>query len=200
MWVNFGQELAHDLLSRLIERPCYCSILTCWCHRIFDGISAGFEASTSNLSRYWLRKNHWLLHILCWVLCVLWIEMLLGFWSLLLLLVLQSYLNSLTFLIQVYVRDIASIKSQILLPHRIWVQCLIHAISTILLYLLRHATINATGPARCRWFDSCVMIKCAAIASWGRRRDRACSLEPCSGTHCCRACYDAACISWLLVD
>ena len=201
VWVNFRQELAHDLLTGLIERPCYCTILTCsCCHCILGSICAGFEARTSYLSRYWLRKNHWLFHVLSWILCVLWIEVLLGFWSLLLLLVLQSYLNSLAFLVQVYIRDVTSIKSQVLLPHGVWIQCLIHAISTILLNLLRHAAINATGPAGCWRFDSCVVIERAAIASWGRRRDWACCLEPCSSTHGCRACYHATCIRWLLVN
>ena len=199
VWVNFRQELAHDLLTRLIERPCHCTILACSCHCILGSISAGLKASTSYLSRYWLRKNHWLFHVLCWILCVLWIEVLLGFWSLLLLLILQSYLNSLAFLVQVNIRDVTSIKSQVLLPHGVWIQCLIHTISTILLHLLRHTAINATGPAGCRRFDSRVVIECTTIASWGRRRDRACRLEPCSSTHGCRACYHAACIRWLLV-
>ena len=201
LWVNFRQKLAHDLLTRLVERPGYSTVLASSSHCVLASIRIGFEACTSHFSRYRLCENHWLLHVLCWILCVLWIEVLLWFWSLLLLLlILQSYLNSLAFLVQVDIRDVASIESQVLLSHSVRVQCLIHAICPSLLHLLRHAAVDATGCAGRRRLDSSVVIKRAAIAPRGRRRDRACRLESCSSTHGSRACYHAACIRWLLVD
>ena len=111
LWVNFRQELAHNLLTRLVERPGNRTILTCSCHTILGSVRIRLKARTSDLSRNGLSENHWLLHVLCWILCVLWIEMLLGFRRLLLLLILQSNLNSLAFLIQVDIRDITSIES-----------------------------------------------------------------------------------------
>ena len=81
------------------------------------------------------------------------------------LLVLQSYLDGLALLVQVDIRDIASIECQVFLAHSVRIQCLIHAIRPILLHLLRHAARNPAGPTRCRRFDSRVVIKSTAIAS-----------------------------------
>ena len=45
-----------------------------------------------------------------------------------LLLVFQLDLDSLAFLVQVYVGNIASVEGEVLLTHRVGVQCLIHTI------------------------------------------------------------------------
>lgn len=114
------------MLTRLIERTGLCrSAMT---HQTgFDLHVLRLERGSSDFGRDRLSENYWLLggaHITNWFRLRLWSD------SLVLLLILKCDLNGLSFLVQVDVSYIASIKAQIFLSHWAAVKCLIHSIAT----------------------------------------------------------------------